>query len=97
MPLHQPNMLFFPLGIETKEQRAARINTQTFSNVMESIDNYLIWNKPPKLTKPWKQILGVAKLFLSNPYGFPEGCVPLMNASFPFIYAKTPGMAPDVS
>ena len=27
-------------------------------------------------------------------WGFPEGCVPLMNASFPFIYAKTPGMAP---
>ena len=27
-------------------------------------------------------------------WGFPEGCVPLMNASFSFIYAKTPGMAP---
>ena len=94
MPLQQPNLLFSPLGIETKEQRAARINAQTFSNVMESVDKYLIWYRPPKLTKPWKQILGAAKLFLSNPYGFPEGCVPLMNHSFPFIYAKTPGMAP---
>lgn len=94
MPLRQPNQLFSPLGIETKEQRAARINEQTFTSVMESVDKYLIWYRPPKLTKPWKQILGAAKLFLSNPYGFPEGCVPLMNASFPFIYAKTPGMAP---
>ena len=34
MPLQQPNLLFSPLGIETKEQRAARINAQTFSNVM---------------------------------------------------------------
>lgn len=94
MPLQHPNLLFSPLGIETKEQRAARINEQTFTSVMESVDKYLLWYRPPKLTKPWKQILGAAKLFLSNPYGFPEGCVPLMNASFPFIYAKTPGMAP---
>ena len=94
LPLRQPNLLFSPLDIETKEQRAARINEQTFSSVMESVDKYLLWYRPPKLTKPWKQILGAAKLFLSNPYGFPEGCVPLMNPSFPFIYAKTPGMAP---
>ena len=94
MPLQHPNLLFSPLGIETKEQRAARINEQTFTSVMESVDKYLLWYRPPKLTKPWKQILGAARLFLSNPYGFPEGCVPLMNASFPFIYAKTPGMAP---
>ena len=94
MPLQHPNLLFSPLGIETKEQRAARINEQTFTSVMESVDKYLLWYRPPKLTKPWKQILGAAKLFLGNPYGFPEGCVPLMNASFPFIYAKTPGMVP---
>lgn len=94
MPLQHPNLLFSPLGIETKEQRAARINEQTFTSVMESVDKYLLWYRPPKLTKPWKQILGAARLFLSNPYGFPEGCVPPMNASFPFIYAKTPGMAP---
>ena len=94
MPLQHPNLLFSPLGIETKEQRAARINEQTFTSVMESVDKYLLWYRPPKLTKPWKQILGAAKLFLSNPYGFPGGCVPLMNHSFPFIYAKTPGMAP---
>ena len=94
LPLQQPNLLFSPLGMETKEQGAARINEQTYTSVMESIDKYLIWSRPPKLTKPWKLILGAAKLFLSNPYGFPEGCVPLMNHSFPFIYAKTPGMAP---
>lgn len=94
MPLQQPNLLFSPLGMETKEQRAARINEQTSASVMESVDKYLIWYRPPKLTNTWKQILGAARLFLSNPYGFPEGCVPLMNPSFPFIYAKTPGMAP---
>lgn len=67
---------------------------QAYSSVMGSVDKYLLWYKPPKLTKPWKMVLGTAKFFLSNPYGFPEGCVPLMNHSFPFIYAKTPGIAP---
>lgn len=93
-PVRQPDRLFAPYGVETKEQRAARINAQTYSSVMASVDNNLIWYRPPHLTKPWKQILGAARMFLSNPNGFPEGCVPLMNASFPFIYAKTPGMAP---
>lgn len=93
-PLRQPDLLFAPSGIETKEQRAARINLRTYSNVMESMDNYLFWFKPPKLTKTEKYILYVARLFLSNPNSFPEGCVPLMNTSFPLIYAKTPGWAP---
>ena len=93
-PVRQPDRLFAPYGVETKEQRAARINAQIYSAVTASVDNNLIWYRPPHLTKPWKQILGAARMFLSNPNGFPEGCVPLMNASFPFIYAKTPGMAP---
>lgn len=93
-PLVQnPSSLAMPL-FETKEQRAARVNFRAFSAVMTSVDKDLYWHRPPKLQKPWKQILGAARLFLSNPNAFPEGCVPLMNTSFPFIYAKTPGMAP---
>lgn len=92
--IQNPVSLMMPQGFETKEQRAARINLQTFNSVMTSMDQELYWHRLPKFSRPWKQILGAARLFLSNPYGFPEGCVPLMNASFPFIYAKTPGMAP---
>ncbi|MCQ2160947.1 MAG: hypothetical protein MJY97_07660 [Bacteroidales bacterium] len=92
--LQVPSILVMPQGFETMEQRAARINFQTFNSVMTSVDLNLYWHRLPKMPKPWKQTLGAAKLFLSNPNGFPEGCVPLMNASFPFIYAKIPGMAP---
>ena len=93
-PLMQnPSILPMPL-FETKEQRAAKVNFRTFDAVMASVDKDLYWHRPPKLPKPWKPIIGAARLFLSNPNAFPEGCVPLMNASFPFIYAKTPGMAP---
>ena len=79
---------------ETQEQRAARINRQTFDAVMFSVDRNLYWQRQQKIPKLWMPAIFVARLFLSNPFGFPEGCVPLMNASFPFIYAKTPGMAP---
>lgn len=92
--MQNPFLLMIPQDFETKEQRAARTNIQTYNSVMTPVDQNLYWYKLPKIPKPWKQILGAAKLFLSNPNGFPEGCVPLTNASFPFIYAKTPGMAP---
>ena len=94
MPLQQPGQLFSPLGIETQEQRAARINRQTFDAVMFSVDRNLYWQRQQKIPRLLIPAIFVARLFLSNPFGFPEGCVPLMNASFPFIYAKTPGMAP---
>lgn len=81
-------------AFETKEQRAARINRQTYDAVMLSVDQNLYWHRTPKIPKQWMPVIFVAKLFLSNPYAFPEGYVPLMNHSFPFIYAKTPGMAP---
>lgn len=93
-PFPRQNLLFAPYGMETKEQRAARINAQVYSDVMESVDRYLVWYRPPKLSRPWKITFSAARLFLSNPFGFPDGYVPLMNHSFPFIYAKTPGMAP---
>ena len=91
--MRSPSTLGAPL-FETKEQRASRINSRTFKSVMASVDQNLYWYRPPELQKPWKQILGAARRLLSNPNAFPEGCVPLMNASFPFIYARTPGMAP---
>lgn len=81
-------------AFETKEQRAARINQQTYDAVMLSVDQNLYWHRTPKIPKQWKPVVAVARFFLSNPFAFPEGYVPLMNHSFPFIYAKTPGMAP---
>lgn len=93
-PLMLPRQTLLMPSFETKEQRAARINQQTFDAVMTSVDQNLYWHRPPEIPKQWMPVLFVARLFLSNPYAFPEGYVPMMNASFPFIYAKTPGMAP---
>jgi len=86
--------LVMPDGFETKEQRASRINFRTFNSVMTSIDRDLYWHRLPKYSESWNLAFKLASLFLSNPFAFPDGCVPLMNASFPFIYAKTPGLAP---
>ncbi len=91
--IRQPSILRPPL-FETKEQRAARINAAVQANVMNYMDQSLAWYRPPKLSREVKMALFMASLFLSNPYGFREGYVPLMNHSFPFIEAKTPGMAP---
>ncbi len=91
--IRQPSILRPPL-FETKEQRAARINAAVQTNVMNYMDQSLAWYRPPKLSREVKMALFMASLFLSNPYGFREGYVPLMNHSFPFIEAKTPGMAP---
>lgn len=91
--VRQPSVLRPPL-FETKEQRAARINAAVQANVMNYMDQSLAWYRPPKLSKEYRAALFVASLFLSNPYGFRSGYVPLMNHSFPFIEAKTPGMAP---
>lgn len=81
-------------GYETREELAARVDASTKARVMESIDKDLYWHRLPKLSRPAKVAYTLAGLFLSNPFGFREGYVPLMNPSFPFIYAYTPGMAP---
>lgn len=81
-------------GYETREELAARVDAATKARVMESIDKDLYWHRLPKLSRPAKVAYTLAGLFLSNPFGFREGYVPLMNPSFPFIYAYTPGMAP---
>lgn len=91
--IRMPSILS-PQGYESREQRAARINAAVQANVMDYMDQSLAWYRPPKLSREVKMALFMASLFLSNPYGFREGYVPLMNHSFPFIEAKTPGMAP---
>lgn len=83
-----------PQGYESKEQRAARVNQRVRNSLLNSMDYELEWYRPPKLSREVRAALTVARFFLGNPYGFREGYVPLMNHSFPFIDAKTPGMAP---
>lgn len=87
--------LFAPLNpFETKEQRAARINARTFYSLRQSIDYNLSWYRPPHYTQGEKILYSILALFLSNPFGYREGYVPLMSHSNPFVYAKIPGMAP---
>jgi hypothetical protein len=83
-----------PDPFETKEQRAARINAMTAASLMSSLNGNLSWYRPPRLSEGAKWALFVGALFLSNPYAFPKGAVPMMNTSNPFIYAYTPGWAP---
>lgn len=79
---------------ETKEQRAAKINELTRSLVMLSLNQVLYWCKMPEYTPEMSYAMYAGSFFLTDQYAFPRGCVPLMNHSFQFIYAKTPGMAP---
>ena len=83
-----------PDPFETKEQRAARINALTSAKLMSSVDYNLSWYRPPYLTGLQKTLLFAGRLFLTSPYSFPQGAVPVMNASNPFLYAYTPGWAP---
>ena len=83
-----------PDPFETKEQRAARINAMTSASLMSSLNYNLSWYRPPHLSEGAKWALFAGSLFLSNPYAFPKGTVPMMNTSNPFIYAYTPGWAP---
>lgn len=83
-----------PDPFETKEQRAARINARTSASLMTSVDYNLSWYRPPQLTDAQKTLLFAGTLFLTSPYSFPQGAVPVMNASNPFIHAYTPGWAP---
>ena len=87
--------LLDPLPVfETKEQRAARLSSLAASRVSASMEESLKWYRPPHYSAWQKAVFFVMSLFLSGQYDYPEGYVPLMNHSFPFIYAKTPGMAP---
>ena len=72
-----------PDRFETKEERAARINLETFHRVMSSVRMNLQSFTPP-----------ARRQFITSPYQSPLGTVPVMNATNPFIYARTPGMAP---
>jgi len=83
-----------PDPFETKEQRAARINALTSATLMTSLDHDLSWYRPPHLTEAQRMLLLAGKLFLTSPYSFPKGAVPVMNASNPFLHAYTPGWAP---
>ncbi len=91
--IRMPSILS-PQGYESREQRAARVNARVRNSVLNSIDYNLEWYRPPKLSREAKAALFLASLFLSNPYGFGAHAVPLMNHSFPFVYAIEPGMAP---
>lgn len=93
--LSVPSLLSLePLPFETKEQRAARLNALTFSNVMGATGRNLYWDRLSVLTKKQKIVYRVLGLFLSNPYALPDGCVPVMNSSFPFSFVLVPGGAP---
>lgn len=92
--MRPPKILYDPLDFETKEQRAARSDAMTTTAVMKSMQQSLYPYRPPHLTREWRLALRFGGMFLSNPFGFPEGCIPLVNASFPFIYVKVPGKAP---
>ena len=95
---HSPDLPSFlapdQFGYETREELAARVDASTKARVMASIDQDLYWHRLPKLSRPAMLAYSLAGLFLSNPFGFREGYVPLMNPSFPFIDVYTPGMAP---
>ncbi len=83
-----------PPPFETKEQKAARINLRTEADVMRSVQLNLMGYQPPRFSLPEKRLLRFAGMFFSDPFALPEGCVPFMNTSNPFLYFKTPGMAP---
>ena len=83
-----------PLPFETKEQRAARLNALIYGSVMTATGKSLLWDRPAFFTKKEKYIYRALGLFLSNPYSVPDGCIPLMNSTFPFIFALVPGPAP---
>ena len=83
-----------PVHFETKEERAARINLRTEAGVKLSVKQNLFWYRPPVFSPVQKAMFFVAGLFLTSPSRLPDGCIPAMNASNPFFFYKTPGMAP---
>ena len=94
--LEQPFSLELPDPGETKEQRAARINKETYRRVMTSVENNLSWHKPRKLSQAELALLSIGALFLKGPYSFQQGTRPVMSASNPFMFNKEPGGAPII-
>ena len=84
-----------PIGFESREERAARINAATSANVLSSMGKNLDLYRPPHLSREEILALKILRMFLSNPFGFAEGTVPMMSTSNPFVFAKTPGWAPN--
>ena len=93
-PIKLPDYLSVPTDYETKEERAARINAQTATSVKARVDESLKWVRPPVFTPSQRALLTVGKLLFSNPNSFQKGTVPMLNSSFPYIFAVTPGGAP---
>ena len=91
--VQMPSFLSMDL-FETKEQRAARMNAMASASLMSSLNYNLSGYRPPHLSESAKWAVFAGSLFLSNPFAFPKGAVPMMNTSDPFIYAYTPGWAP---
>ena len=79
---------------ESKEEMAARINRETYLRVMASVNQNLSPFRPPHLSNTQKMLLFIGGFFFTSPYKFRPGTVPVMNASNPFMFAATPGMAP---
>ena len=84
-----------PIGFESREERAARINAATSANVLSSMGKNLDLYRPPHLSREEILALKILRMFLSNPFGFAEGAVSMMSTSNPFVFAKTPGWAPN--
>ena len=80
-PVSQPRLIGLPDPLETKEQRAERINRETVRRVMASL-------RIPSFQVRFKQPL------LMGPYTFVQGTRPVMNANNPFIFSVEPGGAP---
>ena len=83
-----------PIGFESREERAARINAATSADVLSSVGRNLELYRPPHYSREEILALKILRLLLSNPFGFPDGTVPMMSTSNPFVYAWTPGWAP---
>jgi len=87
--------LTMPFDYESYEQWAQRMNCQAHKNMMESVGLSFKGAKTfthfsIHLPTNFSHYLNIS-LYHDR---FPAGCVPVMNSSFPFIYAKVPGCAP---
>ena len=83
-----------PPPFETKEQKAARINLRAEADVMRSMHLNLMGYQPPRFSLTEKRLLRFAGMFFSDPFKLPDGCVPFMNTTNPFLFFMTPGRAP---
>ena len=89
-------------NFETKIQKAARINMQTYSSVRSSVDHnldfYRIHIFNDSMTDGWNLAFNaamiVAGLFFSPQFSVPYGYVPV-DYTVPFLYTKIPGWGPD--